>query len=99
MRKTLTLCFTALAALAATTLAAETRETLMLRYPDIHGDRVVFTYAGNLWSVSADGGRARQLTSHPGLEIFAEFSPDGTEIAFTGQYDGAEQVYVIPAEG
>jgi len=74
-------------------------ETLMLRYPDIHGDRIAFTYAGNLWTVNAEGGRARQLTSHPGLEMFAAFSPDGNEIAFTGQYDGAEQVYVIAATG
>ena len=74
-------------------------ETRLLRFPDIHGDRVVFTYAGDLWSASTAGGTAVRLTSHPGLELFARFSPDGSEIAFTGQYDGDEQVYVMPAGG
>ncbi|MEJ2603037.1 MAG: S41 family peptidase [Gammaproteobacteria bacterium] len=84
-----------LPAFAATVSA----ETLMLRYPDVHGDRIVFTYAGDLWIATTKGGQARQLTSHPGLEFFAEFSPGGREIAFTGQYDGAEQVYVMPTSG
>ena len=74
-------------------------QTKLLRYPDIHEDKVVFTYAGDLWTASTDGGAARRLTAHPGLELFARFSPDGKSIAFTGQYDGDEQVYVIPAEG
>ena len=87
----------ALAALvAAAPLAAQTR---LLRYPDIHGDRVVFTYAGDLWTAPSTGGTAVRLTAHPGLELFAKFSPDGQWIAFTGQYDGDEQVYVIPATG
>lgn len=85
----------------ATLLLAEgaSAETRLLRYPDIHGDRVVFTYAGNLWSAPVSGGTAIQLTSHAGLEIFARFSPDGEWIAFTGQYGGDEQVYVMPAGG
>ncbi len=74
-------------------------ETRLLRFPDIHGDRVVFTYAGDLWSASTAGGTAVRLTSHPGQELFARFSPDGSQIAFTGQYDGDEQVYVMPAGG
>ncbi len=78
---------------------AAAAETRMLRYPDIHTDTVVFTYAGNLWSVPVTGGTATQLTSHPGLELFARFSPDGQSIAFTGQYSGDEQVYVMPAKG
>ena len=73
--------------------------TKLLRFADIHEDRIVFTHGGDLWLASADGGRARRLTSHPGVEVFAKFSPDGTTIAFTGQYDGDEQVYVMPAEG
>ncbi|HQP94174.1 MAG TPA: peptidase S41, partial [Thermoanaerobaculia bacterium] len=73
--------------------------TKLLRFPDIHGDTVVFTYAGDLWKAPAAGGTAIRLTAHPGLELFAKFSPDGRWIAFTGQYDGDEQVYVIPAEG
>ena len=61
--------------------------------------RSVFTYAGDLWTASTSGGMATRLTAHPGLELFAKFSPDGKWIAFTGQYDGDEQVYVIPATG
>jgi tricorn protease len=78
------------------TCAAQTK---LLRYPDIHGDRVVFTYAGDLWTASTSGGTAVRLTAHPGVELFAKFSPDGKWIAFTGQYDGDEQVYIIPATG
>ena len=74
-------------------------QTKLLRFPDIHGDRVVFCYAGDLWTAPAAGGTATRLTSHPGLEQFPKFSPDGKWIAFTGQYDGDEQVYVVPSEG
>ncbi len=59
----------------------------------------MFTYAGDLWTVSAQGGAAARLTSHPGMELFAKFSPDGRQLAFTGQYGGDEQVYVMPSEG
>lgn len=86
-------------ALFLCTLVAASAETRLLRFPDIHGDRVVFTYAGDLWTVGAAGGTAVRLTAHPGLEMFAKFSPDGKWVAFTGQYDGDEQVYVIPASG
>ncbi len=74
-------------------------QTKLLRFPDIHGDRVVFTYGGDLWTAAASGGAATRLTAHPGMEVFAKFSPDGKWIAFTGQHDGDEQVYVIPATG
>jgi tricorn protease len=70
-----------------------------MRFPDIHNDKVVFVYAGDLWLVSSQGGIARRLTTHIGLELMPKFSPDGKWIAFTGQYDGATDVYVIPAEG
>ncbi len=73
--------------------------TRLLRFPDIHGDQVVFSYGGDLWVASTDGGMARRLTAHPGQEIFGKFSPDGQWIAFTGQYDGDEQVYVVPTAG
>jgi tricorn protease len=74
-------------------------QTKLLRYPDIHGDRGVFCYGADLWWAPANGGMAVRLTSHPGIEQFPKFSPDGKWIAFTGQYDGDEQVYVIPADG
>ncbi len=74
-------------------------EARLLRFPDIHKDKIVFVYAGDLWLVSNQGGIARRLTSHVGSELFPKFSPDGEMIAFTGQYDGNTDVYVIPAEG
>ena len=74
-------------------------QTKLLRFPDIHGERVVFTYGGDLWLAPVAGGVATRLTSHPGVELFAKFSPDGNWIAFTGQIDGDEQVYVIPTVG
>ena len=89
-------CLACVLAAAAMPAAAQTK---LLRFPDIHGDRVVFSYAGDLWLASTAGGLATRLTAHPGLELFPRFSPDGSRIAFTGQYDGDEQVYVIPASG
>src|SRR6185369_13825385 len=74
-------------------------QTKLLRFPDISGDKVVFTYSGDLWIAPTAGGTATRLTAHPGLEVFAKFSPDGKWIAFTGQYDGDEQVYVMPTAG
>jgi len=74
-------------------------QTKLLRFPDIHGDRVAFTYAGDIWTAPTNGGSAIRLTAHPGVEVFAKFSPDGKWIAFTGQYDGDEQVYVMPSSG
>jgi tricorn protease len=93
--RALVLCLSASLALAA----AASAQTKLLRFPDIHGDRVVFTYAGDLWLASSNGGAATRLTAHPGLELFAKFSPDGTSIAFTGQYDGVEKVYEFYASG
>src|SRR5947209_13814379 len=74
-------------------------EARLLRFPATHGDQVVFTYAGDLYTVPAAGGVARKLTNHDGFEMFARFSPDGKRLAFTGQYDGNTEVYVMPAEG
>src|SRR5438876_21815 len=79
--------------------ASVTAQTKLLRFPDVHGDKVVFSYGGDLWTAATSGGTATRLTSHPGIEVFGKFSPDGKWIAFTGQYDGDEQVYVIPATG
>lgn len=77
-----------------------TGDVKLLRFPAIHGDKVVFTYASDLWLVDRSGGTARRLTSHDGDETRARFSPCGTMIAFTAQYDDPTgSVYVIPAEG
>ena len=69
-----------------------------IQYPDIHNGTIVFTWDRDLWSVPATGGEARRLTTHPGMENFARFSPDGKSIAFSGQYEGAD-VYVMDAGG
>jgi len=74
-------------------------EGRLMRYPDISGETVVFTYEDDLWSASIKGGIAARLTSHPGMEAYAHFSPDGRWIAFTGSYDGGYDVYIIPSEG
>lgn len=74
-------------------------QTKLLRFPDLHEDQIVFSYAGDLWIVSSNGGAASRLTAHEGLELFPKFSPDGQWIAFTGQYDGDEQVYIVSSRG
>jgi len=74
-------------------------EARVLRFPAIFGDQLVFTYAGDLYTVDSMGGIARKLTSHEGFEVFARFSPDGNHIAFTGEYDGNREVYIIPKKG
>src|SRR5262249_25421689 len=64
-----------------------------------HGDKIVFTAEGDLWLGSIQARSVHRITSHPGLEIDAKFSPDGNWIAFSGEYDGGTDIYVIPAEG
>lgn len=89
--------FTSLAAIALGQSLGE--EVRLMRYPDISGNQVVFTYASDLWLADLNGGAARRLTSHPGMEQHAKFSPDGKWIAFSGQYDGGMDVYKIPVTG
>jgi len=86
-------------ALFACSLTAQENLTRLLRQPDIHGDDVVFVYAGDLWLASAGGGEARRLTSDDGIELFPKFSPDGKWIAFSGEYSGTRQVFVIGVDG
>ncbi len=75
------------------------QDTKLLRFPSISSDSVAFVYANDIWTGSRQGGQASRLTSHPGQEWFPRFSPDGKWIAFTGDYDGNTDVYVIPATG
>jgi len=95
MKKILTL----VAGLCSMLLAAAQEEARLLRFPAVSGNQVVFTYAGDLYTASTNGGIARRITSHPGYELFARFSHDGKYIAFTGQYDGNTEVFVIPSNG
>jgi tricorn protease len=81
------------------TSTAQSDPPLLLRYPTVSKTQIVFTYGGNLWIVSRNGGEARRLTTELGEDDNASFSPDGTMIAFTGEYDGNKDVYVVPVSG
>ena len=87
-------CFSAL------DLAAQaSNQYALLRKPTVSESQIAFSYGGDLWIVDRNGGEARRLTADAGIEIDPIFSPDGTTIAFTGEYDGNEDVYLIPATG
>ena len=93
--------FFALLALPLSALPAQDlpKTTRLLRFPSTNDKEIVFCYAGELYTVDKDGGVARRLTSGPGYTTFPHFSPDGTQIAYTSEYDGNREVYVMPAEG
>jgi tricorn protease len=80
-------------------LGAQTEKPLLLQKPTINRTHGVFSYAGDLWIAPREGGEARRLTVGPGIETDPYFSPDGTLIAFSGEYDGNVDVYVVPATG
>ena len=67
-----------------------------MKDPDVNNGKIVFSYEGDLWLVSTNGGTACRLTTAPGNEYSPKFSPDGSLIAFTGNYDGSNNVYVMP---
>ncbi len=93
----LSLSIATLAAFAPAAHALE--ECRLMRMPDIQGDRIVFVYAGDLWSLPRAGGTAQRLTTHEGLELFPKLSPDGGSLAFTGEYDGNTDAFVMPVTG
>jgi tricorn protease len=87
------------AAFLASLAARSEVKPILAQKPALNQTHVVFVYAGDLWKVSRDGGAAQRLTSGPGVETNPVFSPDGSLIAFTGEYDGNVDVFVMPAEG
>jgi tricorn protease len=91
----LSLCFLVTIAPAATP-AGQAR---LLRYPSIHRDFVVFVHGGDLWRAPSPGGQAVRLTSHEGVELTPKISQDGAWVAFSAEYSGTRQVYVMPAAG
>ena len=98
--KRIVLSLVLLASVAGSAYAAPSGENArLLRFPATNSSEVVFSYAGDLWTVPIQGGEARRLTSHIGYEMLARYSPDGKTIAFTGEYDGNREVYSIPAGG
>ena len=91
-----------LALASAAPLAAQTASSTPLgyyRYPAIHDTTIVFTAEGDLWTIGIGGGVARRLTSGRGEETNAAISPDGATIAFTGEYEGPDEVYTMPIAG
>jgi len=79
--------------------AIDTKDTRMLSQPAIGGDHIAFIYAEDLWVANADGTAPRRLTVDEGVESNPVFSPDGKFIAFSAQYDGNIDVFIIPVEG
>ena len=71
----------------------------LLRQPDVSAAEVAFVYGGDIWVVSKEGGLAHRLSTPMGEESFPRFSPDGQQIAFTGNYDGNQDIFVMPAKG
>src|SRR5947209_3356923 len=96
MRKMTFLC---LCLVAAARAWAAPERPMLPRQPTLSATQIVFTYAGDLWSVSRSGGDARRLTAGPGVKANPHFSPDGKLIAFTAEYDGNVDVFVMPTEG
>ena len=84
---------------AAVGLGVDVNDTKMLREPAISERNIAFFYAGDLWVANLDGSGVRRLTSDVGVESDPAFSPDGKWIAFSGQYEGNTDVYLVPVEG
>ncbi|MGQ9643297.1 MAG: S41 family peptidase [Ignavibacterium sp.] len=95
MKNLFVLCFTLF---TISNISAQI-DARMLQYPDVSKTHISFTYAGDIWIVSKEGGTAYRLTTAKGVEGFAKFSPDGSQLAFSGNYDGNLDVYVIQALG
>ena len=84
---------------AGSAAAVATAPGYVMRYADVGGGQIVFTYEDDLWLVPVAGGEARRITTHPGVEQYAKFSPDGRRLAFTAGYDGGADVYVMDTDG
>lgn len=80
-------------------IAQSADETLLLRSPSVNGNQVCYTYAGDIYTSDADGNNAKRLTVHKGVEKKPMFSPNGEWIAFSGNYEGNTDIYVVPTEG
>jgi tricorn protease len=78
---------------------AQTAGVHLLQRPAMNKDLIVFSYAGDLWSVPRQGGLAQRITAGQGFETDAAFSPDGQTIAFSGEYDGNTDVFTVPVSG
>jgi len=97
MKKYLALAFNGLLLLSLP--AAAQTDAGLFRFPDVSATQIVFSYANDIWLVPKDGGTAIRLSSPPGMETYPRFSPNGKQVAFTGNYDGNRDVYVLPVTG
>jgi len=79
--------------------SAFSQETRLLRNPTISSEKIAFAYAGDIWTAAKDGSNVKRITSFDGVEIDPHFSPDGKSIAFTGQYDGNTDVFIVDVNG
>ncbi|HUI29335.1 MAG TPA: PDZ domain-containing protein [Candidatus Acidoferrales bacterium] len=93
------LLFAALMFAGAVQQATAQIDARLLQYPAVSKTQIVFEYAGDLWVSPKEGGTANRLTTPPGDEFLPRFSPDGSKIGFTGNYEGNVDVYVIPSKG
>jgi tricorn protease len=84
---------------AAMSFGQEAKHDFLMRFPDVHENSVVFVAGEDIWLAPVQGGVATRLTMHDGEEQFPKFSPDGSLIAFTGEYDGNADVYVMDTYG
>ena len=96
--KKITFCFLLILVSIAGNISAQVNAR-MLQFPDVSATHITFTYGGDVWIVAKEGGTAYKLTSAKGTELFARFSPDGKQIAFSGNYNGNIDVYVMPSLG
>src|SRR5262249_56000690 len=88
-----------LALLAAAVPGSAQVDARMFRQPAVSADKIAFVYAGDIWLVPKTGGTAVRLSSPLGEESFPRFSPDGSKLAYSADYDGNTDVYVVPTAG
>ena len=79
--------------------ADEALDAGLMRMPAVSEKHIAFVYAGDIWIVGKEGGTAMRLSSPRGEESWPRFSPDGREIAFSGNYEGSDDVFVMPVSG
>ena len=95
----LLVAFSALLLLPAQGSAQNPDDTRMLSQPAVSGEHIAFVYDGDVWLANRDGSGGRRLTTHPGAEANPRFSPDGSMLAFTAEYDGNADVFVVSVDG
>src|SRR5580704_12083024 len=78
---------------------ASAKEAKLVRYPDYHDGKIVFSYLGDIWTAGEDGKNINRLTVHTARDIHPRFSPDGRSIAFSSDREGNMDVYLIPTAG